>query len=156
MGHIGTSSFQPNLSCTYKADDFQKAQSSDITLTLPNLTLYFPHPEQRLSLLKITSISTSKLTLSLEDQVLHSSSQPLTRGVVGRVLGPTYSGDGTSLVYPGIKFEITSPGSGSAGKRDDRVESVTVITKDEAGTLPEIIPLQGVTILVSLRLPCAQ
>ena len=68
---------------------------------------------------------------------------------MGRVLGPTYSGDGTSLVYPGIKFDISSQGPGSTGKRDDRVESLTVITKDEAGTLPEITPLHSVTILVS-------
>lgn len=81
--------------------------------------------------------------------MLHSSSQSLTRGVVGRVLGPTYSGDGTSLVYPGIKFEVTSHAPGSAGKRDDKVESLTVTTKDESGALPEITPLHSVTILVS-------
>lgn len=124
-----------------------------------NLTLYFPHPSQRLSLLRITSIPSSSLTLAFEKQVLHSSSQALSRGVVGRVLGPTYSsgtGSRNSLVYPGIKLDVLSPASGAAagggGGRDDRVDSVTVVPTDE-GVLPPISPLQSVTVLVSLSSP---
>jgi hypothetical protein len=52
-------------------------------------------------------------------------------------------------VYPGIKFGVTSPNPGSSGKRDDSVESLAVVTKDEAGALPDITPLESVTVRVS-------
>lgn len=157
MGYICESTIKPiptshsqGIYTFYNAELMrgQKAHTSDITLSLPSLTLYFPHPEQRLSLLKIISIPNSALILSYGDQVLHSSNQALTRGVVGRVLGPTYSGEGSSLVYPGVEFETTPPASGVTGKREDRIESMTIVTKDEGGMLPVINPLQSVTIQV--------
>lgn len=124
----------------------QKAHTSDVVVTLPCLTLYFPQPNQQLALIKITTSSGSRLTLSYENQVLLSSSQSLTRGVVGRVLGPTTSGDGGSLSYPGIDFRLNTPHGGSS--RDDHVESLTVLPEDE-DRLPEITPLRSVTIQVS-------
>ena len=55
-----------------------------------------------------------------------------------------------TLVYPGVKFEVAqTQTAGTAGKRDDRVESLTVMTKDENGGLPDITSLHSVSIKVS-------
>lgn len=127
------------------ADKGQKAHTSDLTLSLPHLTLYFPHPAQQLSLLKINAIPSSTLTLSYEDQVLHSSTQALTRGVIGRVLGPTHSGNSGSLVYPGIKLEVAT--SQRPSSRDDKIETLTVLAREQ-GSSVDGTPLNAVTVKV--------
>jgi hypothetical protein len=69
---------------------------------------------------------------------------------VGRILGPTYSGDGGVLSYPGIK--LSAPSSFKAGSntsREDVIESITVLPKDE-GILPQVISLIKVVVHVRL------
>jgi hypothetical protein len=75
--------------------------------------------------------------------VLRSTSQALTRALVGRVLGPTY-GDGSILSYPGIKLSASSKGVTS---RDDLVDTITILPKEE-GVLPQVIPLTKVIVHV--------
>lgn len=70
-------------------------------------------------------------------------SQALTRGLVGRVLGPTY-GDGSVLSYPGIKLSASSKGATS---RDDLVDTIIVLPKEE-GILPQVISLTKVIVHV--------
>lgn len=98
--------------------------------------------------LEIRNIPSSKLTLSYENQVLRSPTQALTRGLVGRVLGPTYSGEGGLLSYPGITLSASS--SKSTASRDDQVERITILPKDE-GILPPVISLTKVVVHVRLR-----
>jgi hypothetical protein len=62
---------------------------------------------------------------------------------VGKVLGPTY-GDGSVLSYPGIKLSASSKGVAS---REDQVDSITVLPKEE-GVLPQVISLNMVVIHV--------
>ena len=66
---------------------------------------------------------------------------------MGRVLGPTY-GDGNVLSYPGIKLSASSKAGGS--HREDQVESITILPKEE-GVLPPIISLTKVVVHVSLH-----
>jgi len=123
----------------------QKAHESDITLTLPHLILYFPSPAQLLARLEIRNIPSSNLTLSYENQVLRSPTQALTRGLVGRVLGPTYSGEGGALSYPGIKLSASS--SKPTASREDTVETIIILPKEE-GVVPPVISLTKVVVHV--------
>jgi len=93
--------------------------------------------------LEVRDIPASSLTLSYENQVLRSTSQALTRGLVGRILGPTY-GDGSVLSYPGIKLSASSKGVAS---RDDLLDTITILPKEE-GVLPQVISLTKVVIRV--------
>jgi hypothetical protein len=125
----------------------QKAHESDITLSLPNLILYFPSPGQLLARLEVRNIPSSTLTLSYEGQVLRSQTQALTRGLVGRILGPTYSGEGGVLSYPGIKLSASSRAGSSS--REDQVDSITILPKEE-GILPQVVTLTKVVVHVRL------
>ncbi|WVQ72462.1 hypothetical protein IAR50_002014 [Cryptococcus sp. DSM 104548] len=114
--------------------DSEKPHKSDIIIHLPSLTLYFPAPLQRLTLISFPLLSTSTLTLTYETQVLASPGQPLTRAKVGRILGPTLVNEGKDLVFPGVKFEMNATSSSGSG-RDDVVEKLEVTAKDEGDTL---------------------
>lgn len=119
-----------------------------MTITLPNLVLYFPHPSQRLARLEVRGISTSTLTLSYENHVLRSPTQALTRGLVGRVLGPTYSGDGGVLSYPGIRLAGPQLNGSSSNTREEKIESITVLPKEE-GVLPQVTSLTKAVVQAS-------
>lgn len=100
------------------------------------MTLYFPHsPTQSLAQIIIDNLQ--GLSLSYDTHILSSPGQPLTRAIVGKVLGPTYDhktssseqGDGKGkMVYPGIAFDF---GIGARGSREDQVDIVTVTSKGE-------------------------
>jgi hypothetical protein len=79
---------------------------------------------------------------------LRSANQPLTRGVVGRTLGPTY-GDGGVLSYPGIRLS-TSTTEGKGPTRDDKIETITILPKEE-DVLPSAISLTKVDVHVGLK-----
>jgi hypothetical protein len=120
--------------------DTSSPHISPITLHLPHpgLTLFFPHPLQRLGMISITL--PAPLSLAFETQMLASPTQPLTRARVGRVLGPTYSA-GEVLKYPGVEFTLKGDGG-----RDEAVERVKVIPRE--GQKVESDPIRSCIIQV--------
>lgn len=126
----------------------QAPHTSAVVIHIPHISLYFPcSPTQHLALIRLPDINLSSATSSASlgihrrnltydngKQVLSSRTHTLTRGVVGRVLGPTYAAQGASLDYPGISFTLaTSEGAGRSG-RDDVVQSLDVKPKQEDGS----------------------
>lgn len=98
-----------------------------MVIHLPSLTLYFPHPSQTLTLISFPSLAFSNITLTFETQLLYAPEQPLTRAKVGRIFGPTFADEGRGLVFPGIKFEMSSEGKGG---REDLVRRLDVNGKE--------------------------
>ena len=112
-------------------------------MSLPSLQLYFPSsPHQALALISLPDIPKSSQTLSYESAVLASRSTSLTRGQVGKVLGPTYAGSTAKLAYPGIAFDL----EGSGG-RDDIVRKVSVMPR--SGDVKPLSPVASCDINVS-------
>ena len=132
---------------------------------LPFLSLYFPSsPTQHLELIRISGISPAdsqhpgsrscNLTYDSGRQVLLSKSQSLTRGVIGRLLGPTYAAQGAVLEYPGVHFTLSPAVAGSSG-REDSVQSIDVKPKADSG--PESSRWRGVTaIRILVSRSCAE
>jgi hypothetical protein len=125
----------------------QAPHTSAVVIHIPYVSLYFPpSATQHLTLIRLPNIDGSQpsnstdsqsvrcnLTYDGGQQVLASKTIKLTRGVVGRVLGPTYAAQGTTLDYPGVSFTLASSAAGKAG-RDDMVQSIDVMPKeDQAG-----------------------
>lgn len=90
----------------------------------PVALLFPPGRHQRLSHIRVGDLGGT--TLTYEGTVLASPSNPLTRAGVAFALGPTYGDGAEQLAYPGVYFEVDS-----AGGRDDRVSSVSVIPRDD-------------------------
>lgn len=88
----------------------------------------------------MSGLSKPALTLKYDHHVLCAprasggSEQKLTRGLVGKVLGPTYDSKGVvgELRYPGISFCVGGKKGGS-GDREDVVDQVVVCPKDGEG-----------------------
>lgn len=117
---------------------------------LPHLTLYFP-PSATQVLARIVLSDLQGVHIRYETHVLSSPGRPgitLRRGLVGKVLGPTYeSGSAGDLVYPGVSFQLrcqaldagaqadsaNPAGIGGVG-RDEVVERIVLVPKggDEA------------------------
>lgn len=106
----------------------QQSHKSPVTVHLPqpNITLFFPAPDQTLTLISVPIPSTVRLRCG--SKMLCGESSPLTRSRVGQVLGPTYATGSTTLKYPGVTFTL----SGSSG-RDDPVEKIEVVSRDPTG-----------------------
>ena len=68
--------------------------------------------------------------------------------LVGRVLGPTYSGDGGVLSYPGIQLAGPQSNGSSSNTREEKIESITILPKEE-GALPQVISLTKAVVHVS-------
>lgn len=118
------------------------------------MTLHFAADSQLLTTITLTDLATARLGLSLtyDTHLLCSSSQKLTRGLIGKVLGPTYDSKGSKgeLVYPGVAFSVAGQ---PAGGRDEVVDKVVVSTKDGETVIPD--DLLSCVIIVSLdRLRC--
>lgn len=121
--------------------DKQQPHMSPIVIHLPHLTLYFPpSATQALAEITLSNFATQPLTLTYDAHVLCSpttdSSRPqtaLTRGLVGRVLGPTYDSKGSAgqLVYPGIAFHVGGR-KGISGGRDEVMDKVVISAKDDS------------------------
>lgn len=107
----------------------------------------------------MTGLSKPALTLKYDNQVLCAprasggSEQKITRGLVGKTLGPTYDVKGSvgELMYPGISFHIGGK-KGGGGDREDVVDEVIVCPKDgetvEKGLTSCIIMVSLVVIIV--------
>jgi len=78
--------------------------------------------------------------------VLASRSTSLTRGQVGKVLGPTYAGSTAKLTYPGIAFDLEGNGG-----RDDVVRKVSVMPR--SGEVKPLSPVISCDISVNSRYP---
>ncbi|WVQ80750.1 hypothetical protein IAT38_002855 [Cryptococcus sp. DSM 104549] len=131
---------------------------SAVTIHLPHITLYFPPSlTQTLTLISLPSIPISNLTLTFQTQVLSSPTQPLTRAQVGRILGPTFASQGSTLEFPGVSFELVHGQGQSRAGRDDAVQGMTISPREGQGetalqgqlTSCVIQPSTGVTITVS-------
>lgn len=126
----------------------QAPHTSAMVIHIPHISLFFPYSlTQHLALIRLPDIHTSAATssalpghhpcnLTYDDgkQVLSSKTHTLTRGVVGRVLGPTYAAQGANLDYPGISFTLATSGAASGSGRDDVVQSLDVKPKEEDGS----------------------
>jgi hypothetical protein len=118
------------------------------------LTLYFAADSQLLTTITLTDLATARLGLALtyDTHLLCSSSQKLTRGLVGKVLGPTYDSKGSrgELVYPGVSFSVAGK---SAGGRDEVVDKVVISTKNGETVVPDGV--LSCMIIVSFRGRCS-
>ena len=119
-------------------------------ISLPHLTLYFPASRyQVLALISLPDLPDSSLSLEYEDVTLSAPKTVLTRGKVGKILGPTYAGTNGKLSYPGISFELVASNTGNG--RDDVVSSMMIVPKSETEGPKLISPLESCTIHVSQR-----
>ncbi|OXG40592.1 hypothetical protein C360_00364 [Cryptococcus neoformans Bt15] len=137
--------------------DPQHPHKSAVVIHLPPLTLYFPHPSQTLTLISFPSLASSNVTLTFETQLLYALEHPLTRAKVGRIFGPTFADEGRGLVFPGIKFEMSSEGKGG---REDLVRRLDVNGKEgERLSLPgqliscNVQPNKGVVLSIAEEEP---